>query len=181
MPQGRVVEQASIAAARIDARQQDAVRKLADDRAAAMAARDAASDLSNRLVQLTSERDRLIQRQADLSAQARRIDEDGAREGKLTHDAAEALARLQAESSGIGRYHQGQRRRATCAWRVRSMTANAACAKARSNWRRQSPNRRVPRPNCALPMRRLPMRTHGPNDPQREIARLDAEQRGAGR
>jgi len=98
---GAVVEQASIGQRELTALQQDAVRKLADDRAAAMAARDAASDLSNRLVQLTSERDRLIQRQADLSAQARRIDEDGAREGKLTHDAAEALARLQAEAAAL--------------------------------------------------------------------------------
>ncbi|MFZ1737290.1 AAA family ATPase, partial [Sphingorhabdus sp.] len=56
---GAVVEQASIGQRELTALQQDAVRKLADDRAAAMAARDAASDLSNRLVQLTSERDRL--------------------------------------------------------------------------------------------------------------------------
>jgi chromosome segregation protein len=98
---GAVVEQASATQRELASRQQDAVRKLADDRAAVMAARDAASDLSNRLVQLGGERDRLIQRQADLAAQAVRIEEDGAREGKLTHDAAEALARLQAESATL--------------------------------------------------------------------------------
>ncbi len=82
-------------------RQQSAVRELAEARSIAMAARDAASDLSNKLVQLTSERDRIIQRQADLSAQAARMADDGAREGKLTHDAADALARLQAESAAL--------------------------------------------------------------------------------
>ena len=82
-------------------RQQTAVRELAEARSVAMAARDAASDLSNKLVQLTSERDRIIQRQADLSAQAARMADDGAREGKLTHDAADALARLQAESAAL--------------------------------------------------------------------------------
>ncbi len=98
---GKAVDEASVRQRALAEQQQDAVRKLADDRAAAMATRDAASDLSNRLVQLTGERDRLIQRQADLAAQGRRIEEDGAREGKLTHDAAEALARLQAEAATL--------------------------------------------------------------------------------
>ncbi len=79
-------------------KQQLAVRELAEARSVAMAARDAASDLSNRLVQLAGERDRIIQRQMDLSAQAARMADDGAREGKLTHDAADSLARLKAES-----------------------------------------------------------------------------------
>ncbi len=82
-------------------RQQSAVRELAEARSIAMAARDAANDLSNKLIQLTGERDRIIQRQADLSAQAGRMADDGAREGKLTHDAADALARLQAESASL--------------------------------------------------------------------------------
>ena len=99
---GKAVEAASARQREFSERQQQAVRKLADDRAAAMAARDAASDLSNRLVQLSGERDRLTQRQADLATQAQRIEEDGAREGKLTHDAAEALARLQAEAVILG-------------------------------------------------------------------------------
>ncbi|MGL5837650.1 MAG: chromosome segregation protein SMC [Sphingorhabdus sp.] len=98
---GKAVEEASFRQRGFADQQAAAVRQLADDRAAAMAARDAASDLSNRLIQLTGERDRLIQRQADLAAQARRIEEDGAREGKLTHDAAEALARLQGESEAL--------------------------------------------------------------------------------
>ena len=79
-------------------KQQAAIRILADDRAAAMVTRDAANDLSNKLIQLSGERDRIIQRQADLYAQRMRMTDDGAREGKLTHDAADALARLLAES-----------------------------------------------------------------------------------
>lgn len=82
-------------------KQQEAVRALADARAVAMAARDAANDMSNRLVQLTGEQERISQRQSDLSAQAARLVEDGAREGKLTHDAADALARLQKESVAL--------------------------------------------------------------------------------
>lgn len=82
-------------------KQQEAVRALADARAVAMAARDAANDMSNRLVQLTGEQERITQRQSDLSAQAARLVEDGAREGRLTHDAADALARLQKESVSL--------------------------------------------------------------------------------
>ncbi len=98
---GRAVEEASQRQSALAEQQATGVRKLAEDRAAAMAARDAASELSSKLIQLTGERDRLIQRQADLAAQARRIEEDSAREGKLTHDAAEALARLQAEAAAL--------------------------------------------------------------------------------
>jgi chromosome segregation protein len=95
------VEKAGATQRELVDKQQSAVRELAEARSVAMAARDAASDLSNRLVQLTGERDRIIQRQADLSAQAARMADDGAREGKLTHDAADALARLQAESASL--------------------------------------------------------------------------------
>lgn len=92
------VNAATVVQRELTDKQQAAVRELAEARSVAMAARDAASDLSNRLVQLTGEHDRIIQRQADLSAQAGRMADDGARESRLTHDAADALARLQAES-----------------------------------------------------------------------------------
>jgi chromosome segregation protein len=95
------VEKATVVQRELTDKQQAAVRELAEARSVAMTARDAASDLSNRLVQLTGERDRIIQRQADLSAQAARMADDGAREGRLTHDAADALARLQAESVAL--------------------------------------------------------------------------------
>ena len=84
-------------------RQQSAVRELADARSVAMAARDASSEVSNKLVKLSSERDLIIQRQADLSGQAARMAEDDAREGKLTHDAADALTRLQAEAEALAK------------------------------------------------------------------------------
>ena len=95
------VDKATVVQRELTEKQKAAVRELAEARSVAMAARDAASDLSNRLVQLTGERDRIIQRQADLSAQAGRMADDSAREGKLTHDAADALARLQAESVAL--------------------------------------------------------------------------------
>lgn len=95
------VEQASGIQRGLTEQQQAAVRELAEARSVAMAARDAAADLSNRLVQLTGERDRIVQRQADLSAQAARMADDGAREDRLTHDAADALARLQGESATL--------------------------------------------------------------------------------
>ncbi len=97
----KAVEDAAVAQRVLTEKQQEAVRQLADARALAMAARDAASDLSNKLVQLTGEHERIIQRQSDLAAQAARMADDGAREGKLTHDAADALARLQTESGKL--------------------------------------------------------------------------------
>jgi chromosome segregation protein len=97
----KAVEEAALAQRALTEKQQEAVRQLADARALAMAARDAASELSNKLVQMTGEHERIIQRQSDLAAQAAHMAEDGAREGKLTHDAADALARLQAESGKL--------------------------------------------------------------------------------
>ena len=100
---GQAVEAASLQQRMLAEKQQDAVRELAEARSVAMAARDAAAELSNRLVQLQAERGQIIQRQADLSAQAARIADDSARESKLTHDAADALARLQEESAKLAK------------------------------------------------------------------------------
>jgi chromosome segregation protein len=98
---GARVEAASAQQRELSGQQQTAVQGLAEARSVAMAARDAAGDLATRLAQLQGERNQIIQRQADLSAQAARIADDHAREGKLTHDAADALARLQAESAKL--------------------------------------------------------------------------------
>ena len=95
---GAAVDAAAILQRELSDKQQTAVQGLAEARSVAMAARDAASDLATKLAQVQGERNQIIQRQADLSAQAMRIADDHAREGKLTHDAADALARLQAES-----------------------------------------------------------------------------------
>lgn len=97
----QAVDIAAEAQRTLSQQQQDAVRALADARAVAMAARDAANDVANRLIQLTGEQERIAQRQSDLSIQAARMEEDGARESKLTHDAADALARLQKESAAL--------------------------------------------------------------------------------
>jgi chromosome segregation protein len=98
---GARVEAASTQQRELTDKQQAAVQGLAEARSVAMAARDAAGDLATKLAQLQGERNQIIQRQADLSAQAMRIADDHAREGKLTHDAADALARLQKESAQL--------------------------------------------------------------------------------
>jgi chromosome segregation protein len=98
---GEKVQAASALQRELGEKQSAAVRELAEARSVAMAARDAAGDLATRLAQLQGERNQIIQRQADLSAQASRIADDSAREGKLTHDAADALARLQEESAKL--------------------------------------------------------------------------------
>jgi chromosome segregation protein len=98
---GAAVDAASALHRELSGQQQDAVRELAEARSVAMAARDAAGDLAMRLTQLQGERNQIIQRQADLSAQIVRIADDSAREGKLTHDAADALAQLQEESAKL--------------------------------------------------------------------------------
>lgn len=92
------VEEAAKQHAALNSRHENAVSKLANDRALAMATRDAANDMSNNLVKLTGERDHVTTRQNDLQSQAERLDNDSAREGKLTHDAATALENLKAEN-----------------------------------------------------------------------------------
>jgi chromosome segregation protein len=95
------VEKAAATQKGLTGKQHAAIRILADDRAAAMMTRDAANDLSNNFIQLSAERDRINQRQTDLMAQAARMADDGAQEGKLTHDAADALKRLQEENTRL--------------------------------------------------------------------------------
>ncbi len=95
------VEKVAAVQTELTARHQAATQKLAADRAAAMASRDAASDLAGRIIGLTGERDRILQRISDMETQAARIAEDGARESRLTHDAAEALARLRLDSQAL--------------------------------------------------------------------------------
>ncbi len=95
------VEAAASSKSALTEKQEAATAKLANDRAAAMAARDAASDLSGKIIRLTGERERINERIAELEAQAQRIADDGARESKLTHDAAEALEKLKAENAQL--------------------------------------------------------------------------------
>jgi chromosome segregation protein len=78
-----------------------AVTKLADFRAASLAARDSANEAGHRLTALRAERTALDHRIAELAAQTERLEADRAREGSLAHDAAEALARLGAEAKAL--------------------------------------------------------------------------------
>lgn len=80
---------------------QAAVVALAGCRAAAQAARDAASEAGHRLAALRAERDGVVRRLHDLAQQAGRLEEDRAREGTLANDAADAIARLTAEIASL--------------------------------------------------------------------------------
>ena len=87
-------QEAQLAAA---AHVQGAIATLAERRATAEAARDAASEAGHRLTALRTERDAIVRRLHDLEQQASRLEEDRAREGTLANDAADAIARLTAE------------------------------------------------------------------------------------
>jgi chromosome segregation protein len=76
---------------------QAAVAALAEWRAAAQEARDAANEAGHRLAALRTERESVVRRLSDLAQQAKRLEEDRAREGTLANDAADAIARLTAE------------------------------------------------------------------------------------
>ncbi|WP_296613818.1 chromosome segregation protein SMC [Sphingomonas sp.] len=80
------------------AHQHAAAQALGDARAAATAAREAASDAAHALAALRAEHQGAERRIAELADQRTRIGEDRAREGALAVDAAEALARLDAET-----------------------------------------------------------------------------------
>jgi len=80
------------------AHQHAAAQALGDARAAATAAREAASEAAHALAALRAEHHGAERRIAELADQRTRIGEDRAREGALAVDAAEALARLDAET-----------------------------------------------------------------------------------
>lgn len=93
-----VAQQAQVAAV---AEAQEAVALLADKRAAAQQAREDASEAGHRLQTLRTQRDAVVRRLQDIVQQSVRLEEDRAREGTLANDAAEAIARLTAEISGL--------------------------------------------------------------------------------
>jgi chromosome segregation protein len=97
----QAVQQASEAQRAAAAYQAQAVRKLADLRAAATAARDTANEAGHRLAALRTERAALDRRIGELAAQTERLEADRAREGALANDAAEALGRLDAEARAL--------------------------------------------------------------------------------
>ena len=113
------VEKALQAQRILSADVQDRLTALADARAAAVQARDAANAAGHRITALRTERDSLRQRQADLEDQARRIEEDKAREDALAHDAAQAIERLSSQAEQLkARIDEAEAQRPTFAARI---------------------------------------------------------------
>jgi chromosome segregation protein len=81
--------------------QQQAAEQLARARAAALTARDRASEAGHQLAALRTERAGVERRLRDLGESQARLADDRQREGALAHDAAEALARLAAEAKAL--------------------------------------------------------------------------------
>lgn len=78
-----------------------ATEQLATARAAALAARDAASEAGHQLAALRAEKTGIERRLHDLADSSARLADDRQREGALAHDAAEALARLATEAKAL--------------------------------------------------------------------------------
>lgn len=81
--------------------QNESARALGLIRADLQKAREEASESGHRLLTLTNERDNLKSRLLDLQSQARRIQEDNAREDQLTRDAMDALAQLEQDETRL--------------------------------------------------------------------------------
>ncbi|MDB5678156.1 chromosome segregation protein SMC, partial [Sphingomonas bacterium] len=81
--------------------QQAATGALAEARGAALAAREASSEAAHVLAGLRAEHAAAERRIVELAEQVGRIAEDRTREGALAVDAAEALARLDAETKAL--------------------------------------------------------------------------------
>jgi chromosome segregation protein len=92
----RTAEQAAAEAA-----QAAAVGALGTHRGSAQAARDALSEATHRREALVAQRGAAERRLRELEAAIARIADDRSREGALASDAAEALARLSAESKAL--------------------------------------------------------------------------------
>ncbi|MFV0624233.1 chromosome segregation protein SMC [Sphingomonas sp. ac-8] len=92
----RTAEQAAA-----EAGQAAAVAALARHRGTAQAARDALSEATHRRESLVAQRGAAERRLRELEAAVARIAEDRGREGALASDAADALARLAAESKAL--------------------------------------------------------------------------------
>ncbi|MEO1046021.1 MAG: chromosome segregation protein SMC [Pseudomonadota bacterium] len=95
------VSQGQAALESAQTKQNETTRALADARSAVEQARQRSSDAAHHLATLTAERDRAEARLGDLQQQANRIEEDRAREDRLTHDAAAALEALEEEAAEL--------------------------------------------------------------------------------
>ncbi|MBV9931641.1 MAG: AAA family ATPase [Alphaproteobacteria bacterium] len=95
------VEKASEAQRAAAAYQHQATQALAEKRAAAQAAREAATSLGHQLATLRAERDTVARRIRELSERRATLAADRAREAALGDDARAALSRLDAEQIDI--------------------------------------------------------------------------------
>ncbi len=93
------IEQEKLLAAQTE--QKLLTNKLADIRIAVEQSRQRNSDATHRIATLTSQRQTMISRLADLERQAGRIADDRGREDRLTLDAVTALNKLQDESQKL--------------------------------------------------------------------------------
>ncbi|MBO9670997.1 MAG: AAA family ATPase [Sphingobium sp.] len=96
----RIAQETQLAAAAIT---QAAIEALATKRAAASSAREAANEARHRLDRLSSERDGIVRRIADLTAQIAQIATDEGREDELSRDATQAIERLGEEEAVLTR------------------------------------------------------------------------------
>jgi chromosome segregation protein len=96
----RIAQEAQLAAAAIT---QSTIEALATKRAAASSTREAASEARHRLDRLSSERDAIVRRIADLTAQIAQIATDEGREDELARDATQAIERLGEEEAALAR------------------------------------------------------------------------------
>ncbi|WIW88161.1 chromosome segregation protein SMC [Sphingobium sp. V4] len=156
---------------------QAAVATLADRRAAAQNARDAANEAGHRLAALRTERDSVVRRLADLAQQVSRLEEDRAREGTLANDAADAIARLTAEIATLkARIAETERLRPDFAARISAAEdgardAELALAKAMAKQAAEQAELRVS--DAALTAARGHL-----DRAERDVARLAAEAAG---
>jgi chromosome segregation protein len=97
------VQKASEAQRAAAAYQNQAVKKLAELRSNALAAREKANEAGHRLASLRAERAALDRRIEELKAQTEQLSADQAREGELARDAADALTRLAEEAAQLDR------------------------------------------------------------------------------
>ncbi|MEG3087691.1 chromosome segregation SMC family protein [Sphingomonas sp. PB4P5] len=81
--------------------QNQAAENLGSARAAALAARDRASEAGHQLAALRTERASIDRRLRELHESRTRLADDRHREGALAHDAAEALARLAEDAKAL--------------------------------------------------------------------------------
>lgn len=155
----------------------DATGKLAKARAAALEARDAASEALRRLEALEAEQSSTARRIEEVAGARERLDADRAREGDLASDAAEALKRLNDEIKALEARISDAAKRIPAAdialaeAERAARDAEVALAQALADQAREAADARVAQAAVAAATQRLERAT-------RDVARVDAERAG---